>query len=267
VINISNYTGNDNPPRPRPPTVALVRERAGSRVRDALVFAMGVDWLAYLLRRCGDRWFAMNDTEADWRDRWAAVNRTGALQEAAATAIHRIARIRAGVDSALAREKQAADEKAYREREQEKRAGETKDSAAAATLAPPAPGAPTASVAPAASAASAAPLKASSEKLLKSLDELEKRLWNRPDAKGIPPQDDIMDQLGIVQGAVGGQWDPPSPAQLEALRQLGEQLDRFLADFNRFEAGEVAAFRKQVAEAGIALLPWALETRGKELPA
>ena len=66
MINISNYTGNDNPPRPRPPTVALVRERAGSRVRDALVFAVGVDWLAYLLRRWGDRWFAMNDTEAHW---------------------------------------------------------------------------------------------------------------------------------------------------------------------------------------------------------
>ena len=36
VINISNYTGIDNPPRPRPPAVALVRERAGSRLRDAL---------------------------------------------------------------------------------------------------------------------------------------------------------------------------------------------------------------------------------------
>jgi hypothetical protein len=72
VINISNYAGNDNPPRPRPPTVALVRERAGgrpagSRVRDALVFLMGLDWLAYRLRRWGDRWFAMNDTEAYWR--------------------------------------------------------------------------------------------------------------------------------------------------------------------------------------------------------
>ena len=70
MINISNYAGNDNPPRP--PTVALVRERSGRRplgslVRDALVFVMGVDWLGYLLRRWGDRWFAMNDTEACWR--------------------------------------------------------------------------------------------------------------------------------------------------------------------------------------------------------
>jgi hypothetical protein len=72
VINISNYTGNDNPARP--PTVALVREPAGrrpagSRVREAPGLAMRValDWLAYRLRRWGDWWFAMNDTEAYWR--------------------------------------------------------------------------------------------------------------------------------------------------------------------------------------------------------
>ena len=78
MINISNYTGIDNPPRPRPPAVALVRERAGSRLRDALVFVMGVDWLAYRLRRWGDRWFAMNDTEAYWRG-WQITKTHGGL--------------------------------------------------------------------------------------------------------------------------------------------------------------------------------------------
>jgi hypothetical protein len=75
VINISNYASKDNPPvpRPRPPTVALVRDReagrpAGGRARDALGLAVGVvlDWLAYFLRRWSGRWFAMNDTEAYW---------------------------------------------------------------------------------------------------------------------------------------------------------------------------------------------------------
>lgn len=78
MINISNYAANHNPPRPRPPAVALVRERTGSRVRDALVFVMGVDWLAYLLRRWGDRWFAMNDTEAYWRG-WQITKTHGGL--------------------------------------------------------------------------------------------------------------------------------------------------------------------------------------------
>ena len=85
MINISNYPGNDNPPRPRPPTVALVRERPGSRVRDTLVLAISVtlDWLAYLLRpnrlqHFGDRWFAMNDTEAYWRG-WQITKTHGGL--------------------------------------------------------------------------------------------------------------------------------------------------------------------------------------------
>ena len=81
MIDISNYTGNDNPPRP--PAVALVRERAGgrpagSRVRDAVVLALGLDWLAYVLRRWGDRWFAMNDTEAYWRG-WQITKTLGGL--------------------------------------------------------------------------------------------------------------------------------------------------------------------------------------------
>jgi len=60
--------------------VALVRERPGSRVRDTLILAMSValDWLAYLLRRCGDRWFAMNDTEAYWRG-WQITKTHGGL--------------------------------------------------------------------------------------------------------------------------------------------------------------------------------------------
>ena len=80
MINISNYPGNDNPARPRPPTAALVRERPGSRVRDTLALAISValDWLAYLLRRCGDRWFAMNDTEAYWRG-WQITKTHGGL--------------------------------------------------------------------------------------------------------------------------------------------------------------------------------------------
>jgi hypothetical protein len=63
--------------------VALVRERAGGRrrrVRDGLVLAVAValDWVAYFLRRGGDRWFAMNDTEAYWRG-WQITKTRGGL--------------------------------------------------------------------------------------------------------------------------------------------------------------------------------------------
>jgi len=80
VISISNCTSKDNPywplaqaPQPRPPTVAMIMDRrdgcsARTRLRDGLALAVGValDWLAYFLRRRGDRWFTMSDTEAYW---------------------------------------------------------------------------------------------------------------------------------------------------------------------------------------------------------
>jgi len=93
VINIINCTSKDNPhllpvqvPQPRPPAVALVRDRsdshpAGTRVRDRLGLAVGMalDWLAYFfLRRRGDRWFAVNDTEAHWWG-WQIAKRCGGL--------------------------------------------------------------------------------------------------------------------------------------------------------------------------------------------
>ena len=53
---------------------------AKSRVREsfALAVSAAVGWLAYFLRRWGDRWFAMNDTEAHWRG-WQITKVLGGL--------------------------------------------------------------------------------------------------------------------------------------------------------------------------------------------
>jgi photosystem II stability/assembly factor-like uncharacterized protein len=184
------------------------------------------------------------NSAADWQRRWAEISRAGAMQDATVEAIQRIARIRADVDAALALDKKAAgDKKEKAEREKAK-------AAAPGTPAPEKANAKTGEA-----EAPPSPLADAGGKLKKKLDELEKRLWIRPDAKGIPPQDDILDQLSIAGGAIVSQWDPPSPAQLETLRQAGVELDRFLADFNRLYATDVAAFRQQVVAAKLGLLP------------
>jgi photosystem II stability/assembly factor-like uncharacterized protein len=166
--------------------------------------------------------------EADWQQRWAAISRAGALQEAAAEAIDRIGRIRADVDAAVAKAKAAA----AAEKHKQESAGKAKDQNETPS-----------------------PLAGAAEKLGKRLDELEKRLWQRPDAKGIREPDDIANQIGIAGGAISGQWDPPSATQLEALRQAADQLDKLLADLNRFCSTDLAAFRRQVVEAKVGLLP------------
>ncbi|HVT59373.1 MAG TPA: hypothetical protein VHR45_13350 [Thermoanaerobaculia bacterium] len=157
--------------------------------------------------------------DADWQRRWETISRLGALQDAAVEAIERCARLRADVDAAVARAKEAKEK-------------ERKD--------------PLVEV--------VSPLADAAEKLEKELDGLEKRLWVRLDAKGIQPQENLLAKIGYVGNAVNSQWDPPNPTYLEYLRQAGEQLDRFLADFNRFYATEVAAFRKQIADTKVGLL-------------
>jgi hypothetical protein len=88
VINITNFTCQDNPPWPsaRPaggPAEAPVWgpaedrvvgpadpvRRIGGRVADiaGLAAAVLLSWLAYVPRRLGDRLFSWNDTEAYWR--------------------------------------------------------------------------------------------------------------------------------------------------------------------------------------------------------
>jgi photosystem II stability/assembly factor-like uncharacterized protein len=211
--------------------------------------------------------------EADWQQRWAAISRAGALQEAAAEAIERIGRIHADVDSAVAKAKAAAVAE-KRQQTAEKRQPGAGTSPQGAGSAPQGAGSAQQGGGPAQQGAGStqqgagrneaavrdqdeapSPLAGAAEKLGKRLDELETRLWQRPDAKGIREPDDVADQIGITMGALTGQWDPPSATQLEALRQTADQLDKFLADFNRFCATDLAAFRRQVVEAKVGLLP------------
>jgi hypothetical protein len=103
VINITNFTCQDNPPGPaRGPTGDPVAQRAGTaagrsagtaagrpggsrrhlggRVADiaGLAAAVLLSWLAYIPRRLGDRLFSWNDTEAYWRG-WQIIRVHGGL--------------------------------------------------------------------------------------------------------------------------------------------------------------------------------------------
>jgi len=91
VINITNFTCQDNPPWPPAgpagePAVDLVwgpaepARRIGGRVADiaGLAAAVLLSWLAYIPRRLGDHVFTWNDTEAFWRG-WQITKVRGGL--------------------------------------------------------------------------------------------------------------------------------------------------------------------------------------------
>ena len=93
MINTSNSTSKNNPrwrlaepPGPTRPTQpgAPARETAGpsnparfGRIL-TVAFRVALSWLAAIPRRLGDRLFAMNDTEAYWRD-WQITRTQGGL--------------------------------------------------------------------------------------------------------------------------------------------------------------------------------------------
>jgi hypothetical protein len=164
------------------------------------------------------------NTEADWQTRWAAIVRGGEMQEAASTAIERIARTRTDIDAVIAKAKERAEE-------ERKAKGET-------AAKPPDP-----------------PIVMAAEKLKQKLADLEKRLWLSPDTKGIVDDDTVLGRIGYAEGAVGSAMTPPTPSQLASLRRAGATLEAFLVDFNRFYAEDVTAFRKAAAGERIELLP------------
>jgi hypothetical protein len=85
VINISNFTSKDNPQRPLggywetgiPPVSRGPGGTGESRESPRRGYTL-LEWLAYRLRRWGDRWFAMSDNEAYWRG-WEITKTRGGL--------------------------------------------------------------------------------------------------------------------------------------------------------------------------------------------
>ncbi len=163
------------------------------------------------------------NTPVDWQAREAAISRLGALNDALAEAVDRIRKTRADVDSVVARIESAKKEK--------------KDVAAGGQDEKP------------------DPVVEAAGKLKGDLDKLERRLWVPYDTVGIQPETDVLTKLFYTFGYVLSTWSPPSPTHLEYLRQAEAGVQTVLADFNRFFETDVAAFRKQVDDANVRLLP------------
>jgi hypothetical protein len=168
-----------------------------------------------------------HNTDADWGAREAAVTRAGAVQDTTVEAIERIAATRKDVDFVLAR---LAQQDKERERANaEDNASATEDPHKA--------------------------LKQSARDLRRKLSDLEKRLYLAPDVKGIPDRDvTVLAKIGYVMDALGSSWDRPDATDQAYLDEAETDARAVLADFNRLFAGDVAAFRGQVQQAGIGLL-------------
>jgi photosystem II stability/assembly factor-like uncharacterized protein len=159
------------------------------------------------------------NTEADWQAHEAALTRLGALQDAAVTAIERIKAARADIDLVLKKLEPAGKDKAAKSGDDPNKA-----------------------------------LKQSARDLQKKLSDLEKRLYVPPTVKGIIDDQTVMTGAQNIRESLESSWDRPNANQLASLDAAEAQSKAILADFNKVFSTDVAAFRKQVADAKIDLL-------------
>ncbi|HEX4964237.1 MAG TPA: hypothetical protein VF173_25670 [Thermoanaerobaculia bacterium] len=157
-----------------------------------------------------------HNTEADWRQREDALARLGVLNDALADAVERLRKTRSDVDALLAK--------------MPKKEGAPAD-------------------------AKPDPLAEAGGKLKDALTKLERRIWTPYDIAGIQPDTDVLSRVGYPFGYILSSWAPPSPTHQEYFRQAETAVAALLADFNKLYATDVAAFRKQVDDAKLRLLP------------
>jgi len=175
---------------------------------------------------------ASHNTDADWQTREAAVRRIGELEDSVVEAIDRVRAARADLDVVVGKLRRAD----AREEEKKKKAGtDTPEKGAAA-----APG---------------NPLLRSARGLRRKLDAQERRLFVPPATKGIVDDRTPFNRVQLALFSLDSSWDPPNPTQRAELQQAETATAAALQEVNRLLSEDVAAFRKQVAEAHVDLLP------------
>ncbi|HSL82773.1 MAG TPA: hypothetical protein VLF66_08350, partial [Thermoanaerobaculia bacterium] len=78
--------------------------------------------------------------------------------------------------------------------------------------------------------------------------------WEPEDTKGIVADTDAWSRVSRALRALGSSWHAPTPAQLRYLEIARQATDDAVARTEAFFAEEVAPFRAQVDQAGLALL-------------
>jgi photosystem II stability/assembly factor-like uncharacterized protein len=174
------------------------------------------------IRVFGDPRFSITLTDRQARE--AAQLRAGAMQETVADAVRRIAEARSDVEVLLQKATHAGRDEDHPD--DEERLREPYKS-----------------------------LVASGKELVKSLGDVEKKFWRPPATKGIGPRDHALTFISYAYRSLGSSWDSPTGAQYAYLKQAETMLAEAADAFNELFAGEVAEFRREVAESDLGLLP------------
>lgn len=97
------------------------------------------------------------------------------------------------------------------------------------------------------------PLIKSGATLKAQLDKMERRLWQPPKTRGIPPETDVWSKIGFPLYGLQSSWDAPTPSQLAYLDRAETELKKVLADVDKLFTEDVAKYRDEVKAKNVKL--------------
>ena len=177
--------------------------------------------------------------DADWQAREAALTRLGELQDSLVEAIDRLGAARSDLDVVIGKLRRAD----ARAEEKKRKAGT-----------PPAAGAEAGGEEREGGGARGNPLLRAAQQLRRKINDQERRLFVPPSTKGIVDDRTPFSRVQVALFSIDSSWEPPNGNQRTELQHAETVTAAALADVNRLLTGDVAAFRKQVADAHLDLL-------------
>ena len=156
------------------------------------------------------------NTAVDWQRRAQAIASAGALRDSAVSAIERLGTTRRDIEAVLQRVRQGASDPVAAEKDQ---------------------------------------LVVTGSAMLDELAALDRKLWTAPSTVGIVAENDAFSKVTTAERYLQSSWSPPSPTHEAYLAEARAALEGVLTEINAFDAGPLAAFRRQVAERSVRLLP------------
>jgi photosystem II stability/assembly factor-like uncharacterized protein len=179
---------------------------------------------------------SLHNVEGGWQAREAALVRLGELQDSLVEAIERLDAARGDVDVVIGKLRRAH----AREEERKRKAGTPPPAATAG--------------ADEGEGGGGNPLLRAARQVRRKIDDQERRLFVPPSTKGIVDDRTPLSRVQAAVFSIDSTWEPPSANYRIELQQAESVTAAAVADANRLLAGDVAAFRKQVADAHVDLL-------------
>ncbi|MEM6706931.1 MAG: hypothetical protein AAF690_29765 [Acidobacteriota bacterium] len=169
-------------------------------------------------------------SDADRLTNWETIQQAGGLQERLAEMVERIGSLRSDIEVVQRKERESKKDEPTEGAQEEGEEATATDAEEGAEEA----------------AEEEVTTSSLAKNAVEQLEDLEKKIWTKPGAKGIPARNRALNRVGSALGSLQSSWDPPNPTQATVLRQVTALVDGLESELGAIESGVIAELRTAI---------------------